>query len=90
MTVLSSLSKFVPMNLAALADAVREHPVAAAIEFGSLAISVFLLSGVVAALASGSPGYPGGLWLVVAAVGAAFACFWTVCWPLYERIRTRL
>lgn len=77
------------MNLAALAAAARERPVAAALELGSLAVSVFLLFGVVAALASGSPGYPGGLWLVVVAVGAAFACFWTVCWPLYERVRAR-
>ncbi|ELZ10907.1 hypothetical protein C479_08848 [Halovivax asiaticus JCM 14624] len=78
------------MVLASFLAAVRSNPVAAALELGSLVLSFLLLLGVVAALATGSPGRPGGLWLVVVAVGAAFACFWTVGWPLLERLRERI
>ncbi|MFC3959758.1 hypothetical protein [Halovivax cerinus] len=78
------------MNIASFAAAIRDRPVAAALELGSLAVSVLLLFGVVAALATGSPGRSGGLWLLVVAVGAAFACFWTVVWPLYERLCDRI
>lgn len=77
------------MNLAALAANVRERPVAVALRVGSLTISLVLLLGVVVAVASGLPGYPGGIWLAVAVVGAGFATFWTVCLPLYERLRVR-
>lgn len=78
------------MNVAAFAAAIRERPVAAALELGSLAVSLLLLFGVVAALATGSPDRPGVLWLAVVVVGAAFACFWTVGWPLFERLRERI
>ncbi|AGB17710.1 hypothetical protein Halru_3144 [Halovivax ruber XH-70] len=78
------------MALASFLAAVRANPVAAALELGSLVISFLLLLGVVAALATGSPDQSGGLWLAVVAVGAAFAAFWTVGWPLYERLRARL
>lgn len=77
------------MRLADVAAAARERPVAAALELGSLAACVLLLVGVFAAIASGPPGYPGGVWLGVVVVGAGFASFWTVVWPLYERLRNR-
>lgn len=78
------------MDIASFAAAIRDRPVAAALELGSLVLSFLLLLGVVAALATGSPDRPGGLWLAVVAVGAAFACFWTVGWPLFERLRERI
>ena len=75
------------MSLSAFVAAARERPVAAALELGSLAVVALLLVGVVAAVASGAPDYPGGIWLAVVVTGAAFVCFWTVVWPLYERVR---
>ncbi len=77
------------MDLASVATAFRDHPVAATLEYGSLAVSVLLVVGVVGAVATGPPGYRGGIWLAIVALGGTFVCFWTVCWPLYERLRYR-
>ena len=74
------------MNLAALASAARERPVAAALEFGSLLVCFVLLFGTVLAIASGPPVGQGGPWSAVIVIGAGFALFWTFVWPLYERL----
>ena len=77
------------MNLADYAEAAREHPVAVALELGSLATCVFLLAGVALAVASGPPVGRGGPWLAVIVLGAGFVCFWTLVWPLFDRLRDR-
>ncbi|WP_247730408.1 hypothetical protein [Halovivax limisalsi] len=74
------------MFVASIVADFRRYPVAATLEYGSLAVCVGLLVGLVAAFATGLPGYPGGIWLAVTVAGAAFVCFWTVVWPLYERV----
>ncbi|WP_254864451.1 hypothetical protein [Halovivax gelatinilyticus] len=74
--------------LASIVADFRRHPVVATLEYGSLATCVALLIGVVAAIATGNPDYPGGIWLAVVVVGAVFVCFWTVLWPVYERLRS--
>ncbi len=72
-------------DLAALWETARERPVAATLEFGSLAVCVALFVGTFAAMASGPPTGRGGLWLAVVVVGAAFVLLWTVAIPLYDR-----
>lgn len=70
------------VELAALA---REHPVAAALEIGTLLACVVLFVGTIALLASGPPAGRGDPWLVLIALGAAVVLLWTVFAPLYER-----
>ena len=76
------------MTVADVLAAARDRPVAATLEFGSLLVSVVLLLGTTLAIASGPPVGSGGPWLAVIVLGAGFALFWTVLWPLYERLRT--
>ncbi|WP_254766206.1 hypothetical protein [Salinilacihabitans rarus] len=78
------------MALAALVEEVRAHPVAAALELGSLALAVVLPVATVLALAGGPPpatGETGPAWLLVLGGGAALALLWTVVVPLYGRLR---
>ncbi|MFC6719750.1 hypothetical protein ACFQGT_12810 [Natrialbaceae archaeon GCM10025810] len=83
------------MSLASLAALFRDHPVAAALELGSVVTCALLFVGTIAALATGLPagagavdGEPelGGLWFAIVVVGATFVVFWTVLVPLYERL----
>lgn len=75
-------------RLSGLWTDVRAHPVAAALEIGSLLASVGLFLGLVAALLRGSPPHSSsGPWLAIVAVGAAVAVVWTVVLPLYDRYR---
>lgn len=65
--------------------AVRERPVAASLEYGSLLASILLFVGTFVAIASGPPTGSGGPWLAVVVVGAAFVLLWTFVVPLYDR-----
>lgn len=63
----------------------RAHPVAAALELGSLVASVGLFVALVVALARGPPDHATRLWAAIVAVGAVLALVWTVILPLYDR-----
>lgn len=68
---------------------VRAHPVAAAVEIGSLLASAGLFLALVVALSLGPPpAGPTALWAGIVAVGAGVAVVWTVVLPLYDRFRS--
>jgi hypothetical protein len=71
-----------PPNIAAR---FRAHPVAAAIELGSVCLCVLLAIWTVGLLAGGPPRGTGWPWLLLIATSASFVVFWTVLVPLYER-----
>lgn len=67
---------------------VRAHPIAAALELGSLLASIGLFLALVVVLVRGPPvGGSDPLWLLIVVVGAAVAIVWTVVLPLYDRYR---
>ena len=72
-------------GLAGLWAAIRERPVAATLELGSVACCVGLFLATLLALASGPPGLNAGVWLGIVVVGAGFVVFWTAAMALYER-----
>ena len=73
--------------IAGIAARFRAHPVATALEIGSVLVCILLFLGTVALLATGLPTGTGTPWLAVVVVGAAFVLFWTALVPLYERFR---
>lgn len=78
------------MALVALVEEIRAHPVAAALELGSLALAAVLPVATLFALAGGPPataGETGPAWLFVLGGGAALALLWTVVVPLYGRLQ---
>ena len=75
------------MTLADVLELAREHPVAAALELGSVLTCALLLLALVVAFLAGPPTGTGGPWLAIVFVGAGFVLFWTLCWPVYERLR---
>ncbi|WP_137291091.1 hypothetical protein [Natronorubrum halophilum] len=71
--------------IASLAAQFRAHPVATALELGSVLVCFLLFVGTLALLSSGPPVGRGGPWLALIGTGAVFVVFWTVLVPLYER-----
>lgn len=63
----------------------RAHPVATALEVGSVIVCLFLFLGTIGLLATGPPVGRGMQWLVLIAIGAVFVVFWTAIVPVYER-----
>lgn len=72
--------------IASLAAQFRAHPVATALELGSVLVCVLLFVGTLVLLSSGPPTGRGDPWLVLVGIGAAFVVFWTALVPLYERL----
>ena len=71
--------------IASIVARFRAHPVATALELGSVAVCLFLFVATVGLLATGPPTGTAGPWFAVVAVGAAFVLFWTALVPLYDR-----
>ena len=63
----------------------REHPVAAALEAGTVLACFLLFIWTFTLLASGPPTGRGDPWLAIVVVGASTVLLWTVVVPLYER-----
>ncbi|WP_049888475.1 MULTISPECIES: hypothetical protein [unclassified Natrinema] len=76
------------MALAGIVAELRAHPVAVALELGSVLACCLLFAGTFVLLATGAPTGRGDPWLALIGVGVAFVLFWTVLVPLYERTRT--
>ena len=74
-----------PLAIAGIVAQLRERPVAAALELGSVLVCAVLFVATFLLLATGPPVGTGTPWLAVVAVGAAFVLFWTALVPLYER-----
>lgn len=76
-------------RLSGLWTDVRAHPVATALELGTLLASVGLFFALVVALARGPPlGESDPLWIAIVVVGAAVSVMWTVVLPVYDRVAT--
>ncbi|WP_254762477.1 hypothetical protein [Natrinema marinum] len=73
------------MALAGIAARVREYPVAAILELGSVLVCLLLFAGLFVLLLNGVPTGRGDPWLALIGVGVAFVLFWTALVPLYER-----
>lgn len=76
------------MNIAALRAEIRDNPVAATLELGSLATCIGLFVATLGAMVTGVPTGTGGIWLGIVVVGAGFVLFWTLLVPLYDRYLT--
>ena len=63
----------------------RAHPIATALELGSVLVCVCLFVATFAVLATAPPERAATPWLAIVGVGAAFVLFWTAIVPLYER-----
>ena len=74
-----------PLAIAGIVAQLRERPVAAALELGSVLVCALLFVVTFLLLAGGPPTGTGAPWLAIIAVGAAFVVFWTAVVPLYER-----
>ncbi|QSX00697.1 hypothetical protein [Haloterrigena alkaliphila] len=72
--------------IAGIAAQFRAHPVATALEVGSLLVCVGLFAATLALLVSGAPTGRGDAWFALIGVGAVFVVFWTALVPLYERL----
>ena len=72
--------------LAGIAAQFRAHPIATAIEVGSVLVCVALFAATLSLLVSGPPTGRGDAWLALIGVGAFFVVFWTALVPLYERL----
>ena len=75
------------MTSAGLLEAIREHPVAMALEIGTLVACVALFLGTITLLVSGPPMGRGDPWLAVIGLGVAVVLLWTLVVPLYDRVR---
>ncbi|MDS0476248.1 hypothetical protein [Natrinema sp. 1APR25-10V2] len=73
------------MSLAGIAARIREYPIAAIFEFGSVLVCLLLFAGTFVLLSTGAPTGRGDPWLALIGVGVAFVLFWTALVPLYER-----
>ncbi|WP_408956679.1 hypothetical protein [Natrinema sp. 74] len=73
------------MTLAGIAARIREYPVAAILELGSVLVCLLLFASIFALLSTGAPTGRGDPWLALIGVGTAFVLFWTALVPLYER-----
>jgi len=73
------------MIIAGIVAQFRAHPVATALELGSVLVCCLLFAGTFFLLSSGVPTGRGDPWLALIGVGVAFVLFWTVVVPLYER-----
>ncbi|MXV61485.1 hypothetical protein GS429_05285 [Natronorubrum sp. JWXQ-INN-674] len=71
--------------IANLAAQFRAHPIATALELGSVLVCFLLFVGTLVLLSSGAPTGRGEPWLALIGIGAAFVVFWTALVPLYER-----
>lgn len=75
-------------SLAAFVEDVREYPVAAPLEHGTLAASIVLAAlTVVLFVAQADPNAAPVAWILVVALGATVVLLWTVLVPLLERVR---
>ncbi|WP_049928152.1 hypothetical protein [Halopiger goleimassiliensis] len=72
--------------IASIVARFRAHPVATALELGSVCVCVFLFVATVGLLATGPPRGSGEPWLVLVGIGAFFVVFWTALVPLYDRL----
>ncbi|WP_226482136.1 hypothetical protein [Natrinema amylolyticum] len=73
------------MTFASIVARLRDYPVAAVLELGSVLVCCLLFAGTFVLLSSGAPTGRGDPWLALIGVGVAFVLFWTALVPLYER-----